>query len=83
MKNMQILVNTTVLFETKGASPFEHWLAEQMDVVSVYEKEKYNWLRPMSFTNWVTTDILEHPSEPSEEEDLVGVNPNVIYTKER
>ncbi|MCT1540314.1 MULTISPECIES: hypothetical protein [Lysinibacillus] len=68
-------------FETKGASPFEHWLAEQMDVVSVYEKEKYNWLRPMSFTNWVTTDILEHPSEPSKEEDLVGVNPNVIYTK--
>ncbi|MFJ7367926.1 hypothetical protein ACIQVU_00545 [Lysinibacillus sp. NPDC098008] len=68
-------------FETKDATPFEHWLAEQMDVITVYEKEKYNWLRPMSFTNWVTTDILDHPSEPSAEEDLVGVNPNVIYTK--
>ncbi|KPN89464.1 hypothetical protein [Lysinibacillus sp. ZYM-1] len=68
-------------FETKGATPFEYWLAEQMDLITVYEKNKYNWMRPMSFTNWVTTDILEHPSEPSEEEDLVGVNPNVIYTK--
>ena len=35
----------------------------------------------MSFTNWVTTDLLDHPSEPSGDEDLVGVNPNVIYTK--
>lgn len=68
-------------FETKNASPFEHWLAEQMDTITVYEKNKYNWMRPMSFTNWVTTDLLEHPSEPSEDEDLVGVNPNVIWTK--
>jgi len=68
-------------FETKNATPFEHWLAEQMDLITLYEKDKYNWLRPMSFTNWVTTDLLKHPSEPSEDEDLVGVNPNVIYTK--
>ncbi|GLC89755.1 hypothetical protein [Lysinibacillus piscis] len=68
-------------FETKDAAPFEHWLAEQMDFITTYEMKKYNWMRPMSFTNWVTTDLLEHPSEPSEEEDLVGVNPNVIYTK--
>jgi len=68
-------------FETKNASPFEYWLAEQMDTITIYEKNKYNWMRPMSFTNWVTTDLLEHPSEPSEDEDLVGVNPNVILTK--
>ncbi|TSI11467.1 hypothetical protein [Lysinibacillus sp. BW-2-10] len=68
-------------FETKNASPFEYWLAEQMDFLTQYEQENYQWIRPMSFTNWVTTDLLDHPSEPSEEEDLVGVNPNVIYTK--
>ncbi|MER2071967.1 MAG: hypothetical protein ABS898_08630 [Psychrobacillus sp.] len=68
-------------FETKGARPFEYWLAEQMDTIVKYEKESYNWVRPMSFTNWVTTDILEHPAEPAEQEDLVGVDPNVIYTK--
>ncbi|MUT65691.1 hypothetical protein [Paenibacillus sp. NEAU-GSW1] len=68
-------------FETKKAAPFEIWLAEQMDLITVYEKDKYNWMRPMSFTNWVTTDLLDHPSEPSKDEDLVSVNPNVIYTK--
>lgn len=68
-------------FETQGAKPFEYWLAEQMDTIVKYEKERYNWIRPMSFTNWVTTDILDHPAEPAEQEDLVGVDPNVIYTK--
>ncbi|WP_203248569.1 hypothetical protein [Sporosarcina beigongshangi] len=69
-------------FETKGATAFEYWLAEQMDLTVKYEKDNYNWIRPMSFTNWITTDILEHPAEPSEDEDLVGVDPNVIYAKE-
>lgn len=69
-------------FETKGATAFEYWLAEQMNLTVKYEKDNYNWIRPMSFTNWVTTDILDHPAEPSEDEDLVGVDPNVIYTKD-
>ncbi len=65
---------------TKGAEPFEHWLAEIFDFTIDYELEHYRWKRPISFTNWVTTDLLEHPSEPSaDEEDLVGINPNVIY----
>lgn len=68
-------------FETKGATAFEHWLAEQMDITVKYEKDNYNWIRPMSFTNWISTDLLEHPAEPDESEDLVSVNPNVIYTK--
>lgn len=66
---------------TKDASPFEHWIAENMDYVATYEKEHYNWIRPLSFTNWVTTDILEHPEEPDPKEDLVSVNPNVIHLK--
>ena len=68
-------------FETKNAAPFEYWLAEQMDFITTYEGENYNWFRPMSFTNWVTTDILDHPAEPSDNEDMVSVDPNVIYTK--
>lgn len=69
-------------FETKEGSPFEHWLAEQMDYMLKYEADHYNWIRPMSFTNWVTTDLLDHPYEPTPEtEDLVGVDPNHIYTK--
>ncbi len=68
-------------FQTKGADPFEVWLAEQMDYMTQYEQQQYEWIRPISFTNWVTTDLLDHPSEPSPEEDMVGVDPNVIYTK--
>ena len=79
-KHQAIGEYTGTYFETKGATAFEYWLAEQMDLVTTYEKETYNWMRPMSFTNWVTTDLLEHPAEPSENEDLVSVDPNVIYT---
>ncbi len=68
-------------FETKGAKPFEYWLAQQMDTVAVYEMEHYNYMRPVSFTNWPTTDILEHPSNFQDSEDLASVDPNVIYTK--
>ncbi|SER44094.1 hypothetical protein SAMN04487944_104131 [Gracilibacillus ureilyticus] len=66
---------------TQNASPFEHWLAVQLEELVSYEKENYNWIRPVSFTNWVTTDLLEHPAEPSPEEDMVSVNPNHIHVK--
>lgn len=68
-------------FETKGAKPFEHWLAQQMDHITTYEMQQYHSIRPMSFTNWVTTDILTHPSDSTGQEDIVSVDPNVIYTK--
>ncbi|WP_394175742.1 hypothetical protein [Guptibacillus hwajinpoensis] len=68
---------------TIGASPFEIWVAEMMDDTVSYEMDQYNWQRPVSFTNWVTTDLLEHPAEPSEEEDLVSVDPNVIELNDK
>lgn len=69
-------------FQTKNGSPFEIWLANMMDYTAKYEEEQYNWQHTMSFTNWVTTDLLEHPSEPSEDEDKVAVNPNHISKKD-
>ncbi|WP_153730284.1 hypothetical protein [Sporosarcina obsidiansis] len=68
-------------FSTKEAEPFEYWLAEQMDYLVTHEVEKYHAIRPMSFTNWVTTDLLDHPADSSESEDLVSVDPNKIYVK--
>ncbi|WP_264737601.1 hypothetical protein [Cytobacillus firmus] len=65
-------------FQTESAEPFEIWLAEMMDYAVNYETEKYKWQHTMSFTNWVTTDLLTHPSEPSIKEDMVSVNPNHI-----
>lgn len=65
-------------FVTEGASPFEHFLAAQMDLMMSYELDNYQEQRPMSFTNWVTTDLLDHPTESVLDEDMVSVNPNVI-----
>ncbi|WP_058308634.1 hypothetical protein [Gracilibacillus massiliensis] len=68
-------------YQTENAQPFEYWLAEQMDLLTSYEIDQYQSIRPMSFTNWVTTDILEHPSDSTEQEDIVSVDPNVIFPK--
>ncbi len=68
-------------FETKNAEPFEIWLAQQMETIFAYELETYQSIRPISFTNWPTTDILDHPSDATENEDFASVDPNVIYTK--
>ncbi|MET3576623.1 hypothetical protein ACFFIY_08410 [Bhargavaea ullalensis] len=69
-------------FRTEGARPFEHWIANQMDVLVSYEMEQYRTVRPMSFTNWVTTDLLDHPADSSDREDLVSVDPNLIWVKD-
>lgn len=65
-------------FKTKDAEPFEIWLAGMMEYTAAYETNQYKWQHTLSFTNWVTTDLLEHPNEPLETEDLVSVNPNHI-----
>lgn len=59
---------------TDKASPFEAFLCEVGDNVLNYEASKYNMTRALSFTNWPTTDMLEHPNEPLEKEDLAVVN---------
>ena len=65
-------------FRTEHAQPFEIWLADQLESITVYESDRFQWQRPVSFTNWVTTDLLKHPTEPFQSEDLVTINPNVI-----
>nr|AYQ75563.1 hypothetical protein EAV92_08860 [Cohnella candidum] len=65
-------------FRTENATAFERWLADAMETTAAYEKDRYGWERPISFTNWVTTDLLKHPSEPSPHEDMVSVDPNHI-----
>lgn len=59
---------------TEKASPFEVFLAESGDYAIDYETETYKMQRPLSFTNWVTTDTLNHPNEPLKKEDMVEVN---------
>lgn len=59
---------------TEGASPFEVFLAEVGDATLSYEAQEYQTMRPLSYTNWLTTDMLDHPNEPDETEDMAVVN---------
>ena len=70
------------LYTSDNASPFESFLCELGDKAISYETDKYNTQVPISFTNWVTTDLLEHSNEPDEKEDSEVVNPNNIKANE-
>ncbi len=66
------------IHSTPEASAFETFLAQVSDTVVRYEVENYDFMRPMSFVNWPTTDHLDHPNEPDPMEDYASVNPNHI-----
>ena len=44
-----------------------------MDLVASLEVAR-GWSRPMTFTNWVSTDPVKHPEEPFHTEDLVSID---------
>jgi hypothetical protein len=67
---------------TSNASPFEAFLTHFGDVILTYEMEQYGMMRPLSFSNWLTTDPLNHPNEPYPEEDMVSVNTEHIVATE-
>jgi hypothetical protein len=65
---------------SNSVSHFEHFLAEVGDHVIGYEIEQYQMTRPLSFTNWLTTDPLFHDNEPDPlKEDFVEVNVETIH----
>ena len=57
------------------ASASEVWLARMLDRIADNEAE-YGRSVPLTFVNWPSTDPLRHPYEPSEFEDLVGLDMN-------
>ena len=63
--------------------PFERWLAGRLDEAVTYEAAEYGVQRPVAFTNWVTTDPLDHPYEPFDLEDAVSVDPDAVVATDR
>lgn len=64
---------------TQDASPFESFLCQVGDFAINYETTTYKKQTPISFANWVTTDMLIHTNEPAKkEEDSATVNPEHI-----
>jgi len=56
-----------------GSTPMESWIAAGLDYVAGLEARR-GWSRPLTFTNWLTTDPLRHPREPLPSEDLVSID---------
>ena len=54
----------------RGAgTPADAWMAEQCDYLLAYEWDTYGAQRPIAYTNWPTLDPLQHPTEPTLEEE--------------
>ncbi|MCM1145878.1 MAG: family 2 glycosyl transferase [Clostridium sp.] len=60
--------------------PFEVFWAQTGDYILSYEMENYGMQRPLSYSNWPTADILEHPSETMAEEYSVDLNVENLRT---
>jgi hypothetical protein len=63
----------TYFTATADATPLESWIAARLDLLAT-EEARRGWSRPLTFTNWVTTDPLTHPAEPLSTEDEVSVD---------
>ncbi|MCX5800733.1 MAG: polysaccharide deacetylase family protein [Candidatus Eisenbacteria bacterium] len=69
----------------KKGSPTECWFAGMCDFLATYERDKFGWEHPVSFTNWPTLDPIKHPTETERggarayhDEDAASVDPSVI-----
>jgi hypothetical protein len=56
-----------------AATPMESWLASMLNYTASLDAER-GWSRPITFTNWLTLDPLDHPYEPLPQEDLVAID---------
>lgn len=61
-------------FSAENVTAFEEFWAETADEMVSYETEKYKTQRPLTYTNWPTTDVLSHPSEVYTDEDTYSLN---------
>ena len=67
----------TYFRSTPDATPTERWIARHLETLARLERTR-GFSMPLAFTNWPTTDPLEHPTEPLPQEDLVGVDANNV-----
>jgi hypothetical protein len=59
---------------TSEATPMESWIASMLDHTAAEDAAR-GWSRPLTFTNWLTLDPLDHKAyEPLPDEDLVSVD---------
>ena len=69
--------NGTYFSGNAKASATERWLAARLDGLAG-ALTRVGSLAPLAFVNWPSTDALRHPAEPSQNEDLVGIDANNV-----
>ncbi|MEF9951163.1 MAG: family 2 glycosyl transferase [Clostridium sp.] len=75
--------NGKYLQTKKGATPFEVLLAEVGDYAIKYETDNYRQQRLIAFSNWPTTDPLDHPYEPEQFNSISNVDTeNIVSSNE-
>lgn len=70
------------LYTLEGGKPFEAMLASIGDFAIGYETEKYRKQTIIAFSNWPTTDPLQHPNEPEEKNNIDGIDVEYIESTE-
>lgn len=74
--NSEITKYTGTNLRIISGTPTESWLAERLDKLISFEKNKYKVHRPVSVSSWPTLDPLNHPSEPDDltDEDKFSID---------
>jgi hypothetical protein len=72
----------TYITAKPGALPMDSWLASMLDYCARLEIQR-GWSRPLTFTNWITTDPLRHYREPNSEEDEIQIDPTKMRATKR
>lgn len=63
--------------------PYEVFWCEIGDYVLEYEDSQYHMQRPVSYSNWPTADVMEHPNEPLEKEDAISLTVDDLQAKDK
>lgn len=66
----------------RGSTPMESWVASMLDWCAALEAKR-GWSRPLTFTNWVTADPLQHAYEPLPKEDMVSIDATHLAATKR
>jgi len=71
------------LYTKAGSKPFEVMLASIGDFAVGYETKNYSSQKMIAFSNWPTSDPLEHPNEPEEMNNMDGFDVEKIGSTDK
>ncbi|GAA0781926.1 family 2 glycosyl transferase [Hathewaya limosa] len=66
---------------TQKSKPIEIFFANVGDYAISYETKKYKMQKPIAFTNWLTTDVIEHKNDVEESNRIANINTETIKSK--